>query len=145
MTHWSSANDDEHTPDDEYQLGDVDPRVTAILSLAPSASIAWMHAVTLRHIKDRRANANDAEFVLRHLSPTVVSPEIVCTESRDPRRLRFVKFVPEANRHVHVSLKLVESSVLGAVEYKLWVSSAYPLGLRSLTRLLKRENFHIVG
>ena len=130
---------------DVYRVGRVDARIARVLGLPAGERTAWLHAHTIAHIVARRSvTAGEAEFVLHYLPLTIHRPDIVGIESRDARRFRFVKFLTSERRHLHVSLKLVSVGAIEARANELWVSSAFPLGRRSLTRLLRQENLHTV-
>ena len=130
---------------DVYQVGRVDARIARVLGLPAAERTVWLHPHTIAHIVARRAvTAGEAGFVLHYLPLTIHRPDIVGIETRDARRFRFVKFLTSERRHLHVSLKLVSVGSIEGRANELWVSSAFPLGRRSLTRLLRRENLHIV-
>ncbi len=130
---------------DVYHVGRVDARIAHILGVPATARTVHLHAHTLAHIVDRRSvSAGEVEFVLHYLPVTIHRPDIVGIEPRDSRRFRLVKFVTSEHRYLHVSLKLVGVSMAEGLAEELWVSSAFPLGGRSLTRLQRREKLHAV-
>ena len=126
-----------------HRVGRIEPRIADVLGIPVAACDVWLHAKTVAHIIARRAAA-EAEFTLQYLPLTIRRPELVGIETRDSRRLRFVKFVTAERRHLQVSLKLVQGEGLDEQVATIWVSSAFPLGGKSLTRLLRRENLHVV-
>jgi len=126
---------------DVYYAGHVAERIAHVLGLPVAARAVCIHTHTIAHIVARRSIADgDAEFVLHYLPLTIHRPDFVGIESRDSRRFRLVKSVSSERRFLHVSLKLVSISVVEGQQEELWVSSAFPLGRKSLTRLQRRES-----
>jgi hypothetical protein len=126
-------------------VGAVHDRVLDQLEILTSARSVWLHPDVVHRIGGQRAfAAADAEFVLAHMARTILRPRLV---GRDPRpgRAEHVHLVGvhgnadgEGERQLCVTVKLVEGqrSLSGLDE--VWVSSAFPMGTRSLTRLERR-------
>lgn len=145
MERWMAAQTANDGNADVYQVGAIDARIAVVLGLPAEAATVRLHANTIAHIVSRRSLAvGDAGFVFQNLPLTIHRPDLVGAEARDSRRFRFVKFVATKQRHLHVSLKLVSVNTIDGHAGELWVSSAFPLGRKSLTRLRRREKLHTV-
>lgn len=114
-------------------VGSLSERVVELLSLPTMARSVWMHSDTVTHVTNRRIA--DAEFVLEHLPAAVLWPELVGVEFRDRCRIRLVRKIETHDCHLHVAIKLVSAAEAGSHTDELWISTAYRMGVPSLTRL----------
>lgn len=126
-------------------IGALDDRVVAILGLTTQARSVWLHPDAVTHIESQRAAPADVEFVLQHIAAAVLRPDWVGVEGRDSRRVRLVHLVRVEGRYLHVALKVVSAADAGSDRDEIWVSSAFPLGERSLTRLQRRDTLFVVS
>lgn len=120
-------------------VGAVHDRVLDQLGILTSARSVWLHPDVVHRIERQRMwGSRDAEFVLTHMTRTILRPGWAGLEQRGSRRGSTVHLVRAHARALCVVLKLVTGprSLSGLDE--VWVSAAYPLGLRSLTRLQRR-------
>lgn len=122
-------------------VGAVHDRVLDQLAILTSARSVWLHPDVVHRLQRQRATgARDAEFVLAHMTRTILRPGWAGLERRPTVRARgdILHLVSAHARALCVTLKLVTGprSLSGLDE--IWVSSAFPLGLRSLTRLQRR-------
>jgi uncharacterized protein (TIGR00290 family) len=127
-------------------VGAVHDRVLDQLEILTSARSVWLHPDVVHRIgRQREFAAADTEFVLAHMARTILRPRWVGRDHRAARaehvhlvgEERDTDGTPDA-RHLCVTVKLVEGqrSLSGLDE--VWVSSAFPMGARSLTRLERR-------
>ena len=117
-------------------VGALSERIAALLGLSTGARSVWMHQDTVGHVVTRRDR--DAEFVLEHLPGAILRPQFVGIEFCDADRVRLVHRLEKHDCYVHVAIKLVVAAEAGSGIDELWVSTAYKMGARSLTRLRKK-------
>ena len=129
-------------------VGAIHDRVLDQLGILTSARSVWLHPDVVKRVGRRRAGA-DVEFVLAHMARTILRPELVAHGGPSDRRAEVIYLVsghePDSReRHLCVAVKLVTGpgSLSGLDE--LWVSTAFPLGRRSLTRLERRGRLSAV-
>lgn len=121
-------------------VGAIGVRVMGLLGIATSAQSVWLHPDVVRHIEaQRQSSSGDAEFVLQHLAAAILRPHLVGVHAGDPRRMRVVHLVEAEGRYLLVALKIVRAADSGSQADEIWVSSAFPLGETSLTRLRKKH------
>ena len=121
-------------------VGAVHDRVLGLLGIATTARSVWLHPDVVHHIEQQReAGAGDAEFVLSYMTRTILRPYLVGREFRDPRRANLVRLVGAEGRHLCVALKFVTAAQARSAQDEIWVSTAFPMGTVSLTRLRKRS------
>jgi hypothetical protein len=121
-------------------VGSVHDRVLLLLQIATTARSVWLHPDVVHHIEQQREyGPGDAEFVLSSMARTILRPQLVGRESRDPRRANLVHFVSAESRHLCVALKFVAAAEARSAQDEIWVSTAFPMGNTSLTRLRKRS------
>ena len=126
-------------------VGAVHDRVLGLLGIATSARSVWLHPDVVHHVEQQREfGPGDAEFVLSHMAHTILRPHLVGVEFRDPRRADLVHLVSAEDRHLCVALKFVTAAESRSAQDEIWVSTAFPMGHRSLTRLRKRSRLVIV-
>lgn len=122
-------------------VGAVPEAVVALLGLRTAARSVWLHPDAVAHIAAQRARApGDAEFVLQHLAAAVLRPHWAALE-RDGRRVRLVHVVRAGSGYLFVALKCVTAAEAATGADEIWVSTAYRLGPRSLTRQLRAHSF----
>jgi len=114
-------------------IGALPDRVIELLALRTAARSVWIHQDTVHHIVTQRGG--DSEFVLEHLPQAVLRPQLAGLELSDPSRVRLVYYVDGNACYLHVSLKVVAAIESNSSHDELWVSTAYRMGTRSLTRL----------
>ena len=134
-------------------VGAVHDRVLDQLEILTSARSVWLHPDVVHRMGRRGAGARDMEFVLAHMARTILRPRWVGRDARaadaagdagDAGRVHLVGTVEGATegngsaRHLCVTVKLVEGERSMSGLDEVWVSSAYPMGARSLTRLERR-------
>jgi hypothetical protein len=121
-------------------VGAVHDRVLGLLGIATVARSVWLHPDVVHHIEQQREfGAGDAEFVLSYMTRTILRPQLVGREFRDPRRANLVHLVGAESRHLCVALKFVAAMEARSGQDEIWVSTAFPMGHASLTRLKKRS------
>jgi len=122
---------------DRY-LGDLSEYVIERLGEKTAARRVVISARQQRHILERRkiVNTVDADLCARRLGEALQNLRYWKQPQGDPRVYELIGFVPSANRHVLVALKLVsaEYSKSGADEW--WVRTAHPYGRKKLRRKL---------
>ena len=104
-----------------------------------------LHGDVWMHITTRRANvAQDVGFVFDHLAAAVSRPTWVAIQTPDPLRIQLVHVVGSSERALHVALKVITPCQNSDRMDELWVSTAFPVGRRSLTRMLRTDRFRMV-
>lgn len=140
MTRAPSTPESFGAPAELCYVGPLDQRMARYLTLRDGVYLIWLHSQTVEHIYNRRASAaGDAEFVMRYLLTAVRDPGWVGVEARDERRFFIVYYSDVEARHLHVSLKVVTQDVRQRGAHEVWISTAFPVGIQRLTRLLRAE------
>jgi hypothetical protein len=103
----------------------------------------WMHQDTVKHVVLRRTD--DAAFVLTQIAAAILRPLMAGVEFRDRTRARLVHRVEQHDCYVHLAIKLVAAVEARSGRDELWVSTAYRMGPRSLTRLRNKRTFMAGG
>jgi hypothetical protein len=127
-------------------VGAVHDRVLDQLEILTSARSVWLHPDVVHRMGRRGSGARDVEFVLAHMARTILRPRWVGRDERATRaaeRVHLVGTVEGATeaapaRHLCVTVKLVEGDRSMSGLDEVWVSAAFPMGARSLTRLERR-------
>ena len=123
-------------------IGILDSRVASLLGITLMTREVLLHNDVREHITVRRALVpEDVEFVFDHLAATVSQPTWVATQAPDPLRIQLVHVVGDTERALHVAVKVIRPVYTGIHTDELWVSTAFPVGRRSLTRMLRTDRF----
>lgn len=112
-----------------------DALVTA-LGLATNARLVILSVRTRRHIVARRrlVSRSDSLLCIRYLSEALHNPIGILVPQRDPRVFEIVGFIPSANRHVLVAIKLVPAEASKGATDEWWVRTAHPFGKRVMRK-----------
>jgi hypothetical protein len=119
---------------DEIQVvGALSDTVIEALGITTDARSVWLHPDAVTHIITRRAS--EAEFILQNIPVAILRPAYVGVEMSDQRRICVVHKVGQPHAWLHVAIKLVTAAEARSSKDELWISTAHPLGRRSLTRM----------
>jgi hypothetical protein len=99
----------------------------------------WLHPDVVQRIQRKAVEAPDPEFVLSHMAGTILRPRWVGFEGRSPRRAGHVHLVGAHELPLCVTVRFVAGGKSLSGLDEIWVSGAFPLGPRSLTRLRRRD------
>lgn len=125
-------------------VGALSEEVVQLLGITCSARSVWLHHHTVTDIYvGRGLTTSDASFVMEHLSQTVLHPHYCGPDPSNARRVAVVREV-EKGRFVCVPLKIVSAAAAESNTDEIWVSTAYPLNERFLTRRRWRGKLHRV-
>jgi hypothetical protein len=121
-------------------VGAVHDRVLDQLDILTSARSVWLHPDVVHRMGRRGDGARATEFVLAHMARTILRPRLVGRDRRARRadHLHLVGTPDGADRHLCVTVKLVEGERSMSGLDEVWVSGAYAMGARSLARLERR-------
>lgn len=123
-------------------VGSLSEEVISLLELQTTARSVWLHGSAVDHIMVRRGLTRpDATYVLEHLVDTILHPHYCGPDPDDERRVSVVRHT-EPGRYVCVPLKIVAASEAHSATDEIWVSTAFPLGNRFLTRKRWVGRFH---
>lgn len=123
-------------------VGSLSEEVMELLGLQTAARSVWLHGSAVGHIIARRGITRpDATYVLEHLADTILHPHFCGPDPDDERRVSVVRHT-EPGRYVCVPLKIVSASDAHSANDEIWVSTAFPLGNRFLTRKRWTGRFH---
>lgn len=119
---------------DMQVVGALSEEVIFLLGVQSSARIVWLHNSAVDHIVVRRGLTQpDASYVMEHLVATILRPHFCGPDPSDERRVSIVRNT-EPGRYVCVSLKFVSAAEAHSAIDEIWVSTAFPMGSRFLTR-----------
>ncbi len=114
-------------------VGALSETVVSTMGFKSSARSVLLHGRGADHIVTARGL--DAEFVLEHMSHTVLRPHLAGIALGDRNRLHLVRRIDSADRWLHLVLKHVGAARAQTGRDELWINTGYPLGSRSLKRL----------
>lgn len=120
-------------------VGELPIRVARQLGIAKGSRVVRLGPDGIAHIRERRQRApDDARLVLRTLRRGMLGPVYCGADLADPRRALIVEQVSSRPLWVCISLKFVAAGASDSGVDEIWVNTAYPIGMTSLTRLLKQ-------
>ncbi len=126
-------------------LGELPAHVFTQLGIATSARAVWLGTDAITHIQHQRdVSRPDADVVLATLRRGVFNPVYCGLDHADVRRFVIVEYVSERPLWAYVSLKIVRAGMSQSSKDEIWVNTGFPLGLESLTRLLKQRRLVLV-
>jgi hypothetical protein len=114
-------------------VGVLSDRVIERLAFKTCTRRVWIHQDVVTHVLERRGRL--AEFVLRHMSLVVVRPQFAAIDRTGSSRIRLIGSFQDPACHLHIALKFVAAPEARSKRDEFWVSTAYRMGTKSLTRL----------